>query len=978
MSNRGKQTAPLSPGDSDKALRLLHEVRNIQRERDLEVNRLTAKIDTEELLDCATQFDELVTCWWFEGGAHQGSLPQAIGRFKIIRQLGYGGFARVFLAHDEKINRQVALKVPNLTAMASVEARERFAREAHAAGILSHPNIIAVYENGNIGPVSYIAYEYCDGPTLSEWFVEKSKSISAADAASIVARLADAVEHAHQRGIIHRDLKPANVLLEVGQGSEANRVRITDFGLAKSVKATESVVTTEGAIVGTPAYMSPEQARGSNELGAATDIYSLAVILYELLTGKLPFLKSSHIETLLAIENQPIVSLCRLNQTVARDLEAICLKGMNKEPAKRYSSAHDLAEDLYAWIDGRSVKARHATTIEKTIRWTNRNPKLATAFVFAATCFLIGTAVSGWQWYLKQNSLVEVDTQRQRAQRNVKRLANTIETVIDEFAGDLRARKVLSDGQKNSLRELLSIQGQMVKDEARLAEVNTKTVQSLLDIANVYQMLGDYQEADDTCDRAIALVGSATDSNPEFKALQRLQVAMLVRKSNILFDDSKYTESENAIHESIALMTPIEQVLRDSKQLEMWYDIYRQLANFQGRLAAMESQRKTIEIADKLLAIDDESFHNQTLKANGLKNLAWYYRRDKRPERIQLFLDAIHYFEQVNIDDVEPRDSYVFRHHLANTRSQASRLLLSERRYDETFEQLNLAFASFDQLLQENPRDSAVMTDRVTTMVRICSYYLESKQTEGLLEKFPEWIAAAESLTENRFRARWSNWFRLRFGRLLVRANSDYDAGHAQLDRILESAPLYLENYDNEIVILRDLTGAATSKAEWKMNEGEFEAASELATLGAKYNDMLLAKYPNAKLVAPATTNRRRAIFLARLHGLKFVVSGDLITARKLIVDRLKVDPDSPQQHYVCARNLAKCSQFAQDFHTNPIGELALEIRLVNELAIKHLQVAVELGFQNQRQIENDDAWALLRGTAPFQSVFKQLLEKHR
>ena len=362
------------------------------------------------------------------------------------------------------------------------------------------------------------------------------------------------------------------------------------------------------------------------------------------------------------------------------------------------------------------------------------------------------------------------------------------------------------------------------------------------------------------------------------------------------------------------------------------------------------------------------------MKAHGLQNLAWFYWRDRRPERIELFLKAIAFYEQVEILDVDPAEYYRFRHQLANTRSQVSRLMLSEKQYEDAIEQLTQALDIFDQLMLENPRDTAVMNDRVTTLIRLCSNYLESKQTDGFAERFPEWIAAAKALPENRLRARWTNWFRLRLGRHLAREHEDYDAAHAQLDQIIASAPNYLETYDIEIVILRDLTGAITSKAEWYMNAGQFDEAVEFATLGEKYNNLLLARYPNARLVAPATVNKGRAVFLARMQGLNLVDSGNLPAARKLILDKLELAPDAPRHQFVCARNLAKCAAFAEDSpHNSGGGKWESENVKTDDLALQHLTTAIEFGFDNLKKLEGDEAWNRLRETDRFQAIISGL-----
>ena len=298
----------------------------------------------------STQFEKLRQDFQSPDSAQGDS----VGRFEIEKVLGQGGYARVFLAHDPHLDRKVALKIPLLKTLGDSAARLRFEREAKAAAVLSHPAIIPIYESGTIGAISFIAFGYCEGPTLGEWFARQKQDIQPECAAAIVARLAEAVEHAHQRGIIHRDLKPANILLNAGDApvesddstDVANRVRITDFGLARIESTGDQTITVDGTIIGTPAYMSPEQARADENVGPASDIFALGTILYELLTGTRPFAGKNHLATLRAVETNTPPSPRQLNPAIPKDVEAICLKCLEKDPASRYDSAFDLSADL--------------------------------------------------------------------------------------------------------------------------------------------------------------------------------------------------------------------------------------------------------------------------------------------------------------------------------------------------------------------------------------------------------------------------------------------------------------------------------------------------------------------------------------------------------------------------------------------------------------------------------------------------------
>jgi WD40 repeat protein len=324
-----------------------------------------------------------------------------LGRFTLRRELGRGGFGVVWLAHDEQLDRDVALKVPRADVLEDPELRERFLREARAAAALDHPNVVPLYEAGEDGDACYLASAYCPGTTLAQWLKQRDAPVPVRDAAALTAALAGAVEHAHQRGVLHRDLKPANVLLEpcpTGADGLGFVPRVTDFGLAKLLAEREEAVRTQtGAIVGTPAYMAPEQAGGhSREVGPAADVYALGALLYEVLTGRPPFLGETVLEVLQQVRGREPVPPGQLRPGLPRDLETICLKCLQKEPPKRYTSAQALADDLGCFLDGRPIQARPVGSLERGWRWCRRNPWVAGLATAAAFLLVAGTVIASY------------------------------------------------------------------------------------------------------------------------------------------------------------------------------------------------------------------------------------------------------------------------------------------------------------------------------------------------------------------------------------------------------------------------------------------------------------------------------------------------------------------------------------------------------------------------------------------------------
>jgi WD40 repeat protein/tRNA A-37 threonylcarbamoyl transferase component Bud32 len=322
-----------------------------------------------------------------------GGLAQ-LGRFRLVRELGRGGCGIVYLAEDPLLRRTVALKVPRPEALETPELRQRFLREARAAADLDHPNVVAVHEVGEVGPFCYLISAYCPGQTLEAWLREQPGPVLLHTAAEIVATIAEAVHYVHGRGILHRDLKPANILVDGGgpsasKGRPLSTIKITDFGLAKWIEAAEGETKT-GMVVGTPLYMAPEQAEGrTRAVGPATDVYALGVILYRLLTGRLPFLGANEVDTVRRIVGEEPLEPRRLRLDVSLDLQTVCLKCLRKEPGQRYAGAGELAEDLRRFLRGEPVLARPLSAPQRAWAWARRRPTAAALIGVSAAALLL-------------------------------------------------------------------------------------------------------------------------------------------------------------------------------------------------------------------------------------------------------------------------------------------------------------------------------------------------------------------------------------------------------------------------------------------------------------------------------------------------------------------------------------------------------------------------------------------------------------
>ena len=327
-----------------------------------------------------------------------------LGRFRIVRELGRGGLGIVYLAYDPKLARQVAIEGSAPESLLSTDLRRRFLREAEAAARLNHPNLVSVYEADEEENVCFIVAEFCPGPTLSGWLKARQAPVPLLLAARMVQQLAEAVQHAHAHGVLHRDIKPSNVLLtkpivretDCPADPESLSPKLTDFGMAKLLER-EGDETRSGVLVGTPAYMAPEQAQGRvHELDSRTDVYGLGAILYECLTGQRVFETQSDIEALRRVLFEEAPSPRRLRPSIPRDLEAICLKCLDKQPTSRYQTAQHLAEDLGRFLAGEPTQARPSNAAGQLWKWARRRPAIASlvSVVLLATITLLGVVIA--------------------------------------------------------------------------------------------------------------------------------------------------------------------------------------------------------------------------------------------------------------------------------------------------------------------------------------------------------------------------------------------------------------------------------------------------------------------------------------------------------------------------------------------------------------------------------------------------------
>lgn len=382
-------------------------------------------------------------------------VPQNFGPYEIIEKLGAGGMGVVYRARHTQLNRTVALKMTLLGHLTRDDNVQRFLMEASAVASLDHPNIVPVYEIGEQDGQHFFSMKLIEGNSLADRIPDLQRRPR--EIARLMILVARAIHHAHSHGLLHRDLKPVNILVDGN-----NEPYVTDFGLAMRLEDDKTKLTQTGFTIGTPNYMSPEQAMGDKKrLTTSSDVYGLGAVMYELMTGKPPIDGQSPAEVLANVLEKDPVRPSRLNPAIDIDLETICLKALEKSPAKRYRSAEGLAADLELWLDGVPINARRVTTFERAVKWARRHRWFAALIgtVSAALGFIV---VSGILFNARLNAELHrnEETRRQLEMTLTRQVAERLDSDFRRLAAVPQGGALLlsqrSDWTEPQLKDLLA------------------------------------------------------------------------------------------------------------------------------------------------------------------------------------------------------------------------------------------------------------------------------------------------------------------------------------------------------------------------------------------------------------------------------------------------------------------------------------------------------------------------------------------
>jgi serine/threonine-protein kinase len=580
------------------------------------------------------------------------AMSMEFGDYELLEQIGHGGQGVVFRTRQKSLNRIVALKVINLGQWSSKAHVKRFRREAEAAASLDHPGIVPIHEVGERDGFCYFSMKLVEGGQLDE--VVRRSPISIRQAVELIAKVARIVHYAHEHNILHRDIKPGNILLDA-----KGEPHLTDFGLARLLE-TESSVTQTLDVLGTPSYMAPEQAVGNNAaVSSATDVYGLGAVFYQLLTGQPPFAGGTTYETIkLLLDTEPRQPR-QLNPKIDRDLSTICLKCLEKDPKRRYSSALALAEDLERWLKHEPIQARHTGVLARGRKWVRRNP---TSALLAASLIALAAAAG---WIVWKSELIR------------QPLATGIAVLPFENLSDDKGQAFFADGvQDDILTKLAKIADLKVISRASVMQYrgkqNAREIGNALRVSHVLE--GTVRRSNGKVHVNAELVDTRTDAD--------IWAEEYDRNLNDVF------AIETDVAQSIAHRLRTKVSARERAAIQEWptkdlvaYDLYARAKTILATLPNDIAKTELLNAADLLnqAVARDSSFFDAYCQLVQAHDGIYWFNIDRTPARLALAKAAIQAAARLRPDAGET--------HLA----RAWNLYWGYRDYDGAFAELEIA-----------------------------------------------------------------------------------------------------------------------------------------------------------------------------------------------------------------------------------------------------------------------------------------------
>jgi serine/threonine-protein kinase len=875
----------------------------------------------------------------------------SFGDYELLGEIARGGMGIVYKARQKSLNRMLALKMILAGRLASAADVQRFRSEAEAAAQLDHPHIVPIYEVGEHGGQHYFTMKFVEGGNLAQHALRFRLSLRSA--ARLLATVARAVHHAHQRGVLHRDLKPANILVDA-----ADRPYLTDFGLARRLNGVPGP-TRPSTAVGTPTYMAPEQAMGpGKEVTTAADVYSLGAILYELLTGRPPFVGETPLETLWQAMDREPARPQTLNPAVPADLETICLKCLDREPGRRYGSAEALADELERFLNGEPIRARPVRPLARLARWCRRRPVVAGLTAALLVSVVLGSSLVIWKWQEAEEHARRADTERTRAEESFRQAHQA----VNDFCA--RVNETPGRGLEMVRRELLEAAlpyyERFLQERGHDSTVRAELADTHFRIASITAAIGPAPKALDAYQRALNIYKDLLCDAPTDVSLRK-SVAQTYSRLGILQAATGLAsaalasyEEAHTLYERLRTETPDDPGLDHAAAAlcNNLGNLYRR----SGRLAdALNWLGRARVLQENLVATRSTEFHYQeNLAATYLNLAALSISLGERDEAMRLYQEARDLQERL----VRSKPCGLqCQQNLALTYRQIGDGLCRDRKCDEALKTVQLGHTLLERLARENPGINSLQGDLAASHRQLGHVHRQAGRKEKSLEHYQR----AQDLMEALVRL---NPALTEFQNDLAKCYFDKAGALGPLGQSADAVDSYQKALDLRQALVRghpdhldyrsDLGLTLVNLGATLWNLGRNEEGLAAACQAADEHRVVFTR-------APRVAHYRR-YFSQSLAGLADMERkrGKLDDAAAVTLERQKLWPENPAELYAVAREFALLSSAAAQKKAAESAGPEAKQRYA-DLAIEALGQAIAAGFDDSERLRTDPALDVLR-----------------